>query len=50
MAAKIRNVLRAYYKPYAGYPGINFKLHRTTLYNSIFWFDDDMLVNTHARR
>ena len=48
MAAKIRNVLAAYYKPYAGYPGINIRLHRTTLYNSIYWFDDDMLVNTHA--
>jgi transcriptional regulator with XRE-family HTH domain len=48
MAAKIRNVLLAYYRPYANYPGINIKLHCTTLYNSIFWFDDDMLVNTHA--
>ncbi len=24
------------------------RLHATTLYNSIFRFDDDMLVNTHA--
>src|SRR5215475_6184367 len=24
------------------------ELHATTLYNSIFWFDDDMLVNTHV--
>jgi len=48
MAAKIRNVLLAYYRPYASYPGINIRLHSTTLYNSIFWFDDDMLVNTHA--
>jgi hypothetical protein len=48
MAAKIRNVLRVYFKPYAGYPGINIRLHRTTLYNSIYWFDDHMLVNTHA--
>jgi transcriptional regulator with XRE-family HTH domain len=47
-AAKIRNVLLAYYRPYASYPGINIKLHSTTLYNSIYWFDDDMLVNTHA--
>ena len=29
-------------------PGINIRLHCTTLYNSIYWFDDDMLVNTHA--
>jgi len=48
IAAKIRNVLLAYYRPYAGHPGINIKLHSTTLYNSIYWFDDDMLVNTHA--
>lgn len=48
IAAKIRNVLLAYYRPYASYPGINIKLHSTTLYNSIYWFDDDMLVNTHA--
>lgn len=48
MSAKIRNVLQAYYAPYAGYPGINIRLHATTLYNSIYWFDDDMLVNTHA--
>lgn len=48
MAAKIRNVLLACYRPYAAHPGINIKLHSTTLYNSIFWFDDDMLVNTHA--
>jgi transcriptional regulator with XRE-family HTH domain len=48
IAAKIRNVLLAYYAPYADYPGINIRLHATTLYNSIYWFDDDMLVNTHA--
>lgn len=48
MAAKIRNVLLAYYAPYARHPGISIRLHATTLYNSIYWFDDDMLVNTHA--
>jgi transcriptional regulator with XRE-family HTH domain len=48
IAAKIRNVLLAYYVPFASHPGITIKLHATTLYNSIFWFDDDMLVNTHA--
>jgi hypothetical protein len=32
----------------ANHPGIKIKLHSTTLYNSIYWFDDDMLVNTHA--
>ena len=34
--------------PSPAIPGINIKLHATTLYNSIYWFDDDMLVNTHA--
>jgi transcriptional regulator with XRE-family HTH domain len=48
IAAKIRNVLLAYYRAYASHPGINIRLHATTLYNSIYWFDDDMLVNTHA--
>ena len=48
IAAKIRNVLLAYYRPYASHPGIKIRLHCTTLYNSIYWFDDDMLVNTHA--
>ena len=48
IASKIRNVLITYYKPYAKHPGINIRLHSTTLYNSIFWFDDEMLVNTHA--
>jgi hypothetical protein len=48
IAAKIRNALLAYYRPYASHPGIRIRLHSTTLYNSIYWFDDDMLVNTHA--
>jgi hypothetical protein len=41
-------VLLAYYLPFANHPGISIRLHSTTLYNSIFWFDDDMLVNTHV--
>ena len=48
IAVKIRNVLLAYYRPHASHPGINIRLHSTTLYNSIYWFDDDMLVNTHT--
>ena len=31
IAAKIRNVLLAYYKPYADHPGIRIRLHSTTL-------------------
>jgi transcriptional regulator with XRE-family HTH domain len=37
----------AYYRPLFGEPGIEFRLHRTTLYNSIFIFDDQMLINQH---
>jgi len=32
----------------AGPPGIDVRLHGTTLYNSIFRFDDEMLVNLHT--
>lgn len=38
----------AYYRPLFDLPGIEFRLHRTTLYNSIFRFDDQMLINQHA--
>lgn len=38
----------AYYRPLLGLPGIEFRLHRTTLYNSIYRFDDQMLINQHA--
>jgi hypothetical protein len=29
-------------------PGVDLRLHRTTLYNSIYRFDGEMLVNTHV--
>lgn len=38
----------AYYRPLVGTPNIEFRLHRTTLYNSIFVYDDEMLINQHA--
>ncbi|WP_020525214.1 helix-turn-helix domain-containing protein [Catelliglobosispora koreensis] len=44
--ARVRMAL-AYYQPLVDWPGIEFHLHRTTLYNSIFVFDDQMLVNQH---
>jgi transcriptional regulator with XRE-family HTH domain len=44
--AKVRNSL-ALYRPLAGHPGIDIRLHATTLYTSIYRFDDDMLVNPH---
>jgi len=47
VAAKVRNAL-AFFKPLDGEEGIEVRCHCTTLYNSIFRFDDDMLVNTHV--
>jgi transcriptional regulator with XRE-family HTH domain len=44
---KIRNVL-VHYEPLFEVPGIQVRLHSTTLYNSIYRFDDQMLVNTHV--
>jgi hypothetical protein len=29
-------------------PGVELRFHATTLYNSIYRFDDDMLVNAHV--
>lgn len=37
----------AYYRPLLGVDGIEFRLHATSLYNSIFRYDDEMLVNQH---
>lgn len=47
IAAKIRNVL-AFFGPVLGEPGIEFRLHKTTLYNSVFRFDDQLIVNMHV--
>ncbi|WP_066942344.1 helix-turn-helix domain-containing protein [Microtetraspora fusca] len=47
MAAKIRNVL-VLYRPIRGLAGVEFRLHRTVLYNSIYRGDDQLLVNTHV--
>lgn len=46
MAAKIRNAL-VLYRPLLNLDGIEFRLHETVLYNSIYWADDQVLVNTH---
>jgi transcriptional regulator with XRE-family HTH domain len=46
MAGKIRNVL-VLYRPIADVPGIKVRLHATTLYNSLYRFDEEMFVNTH---
>jgi hypothetical protein len=37
-----------HYEPLRGCPGIEVCIHATTLYNSIYRFDDVMLVNTHV--
>ncbi len=38
-----------HYQPLIGVAGIDvIHLHRTTLYNSIYRADDDLLVNTHV--
>jgi transcriptional regulator with XRE-family HTH domain len=37
----------ALYRPIRNLDGIEFRFHRTVLYNSIFRGDDDLLVNTH---
>jgi transcriptional regulator with XRE-family HTH domain len=46
MGEKIRNVL-ANYAPLFRLPGVEFRLHGTTLYNSIYRADDELLVNGH---
>ncbi|MEV4267733.1 helix-turn-helix transcriptional regulator [Kribbella sp. NPDC049584] len=46
LAAKIRNA-QVLYRGLLEAPGIDFRLHRTVLYNSIFRADDRLFVNTH---
>lgn len=43
---KIRNTL-VHYRPCLDAPGVELRLHGTTLYNSFYRFDDEMLVNAH---
>lgn len=37
----------AYYRPLRNVEGVDFRVHGTSLYNSIFRYDDQMLVNQH---
>ncbi|MBC9717996.1 helix-turn-helix transcriptional regulator [Streptomyces sp. TRM66268-LWL] len=46
LAAKIRASL-TYYRDLIGTPGCEIRLHDTTLYNSLFRYDDHLLVNPH---
>jgi transcriptional regulator with XRE-family HTH domain len=47
MASKVHNVL-SFYEPLREVDGVKARFHSTTLYNSIYRFDEEMLVNTHA--
>ena len=44
--AKVRNAL-GLYRPLRAVEGVEFRFHRTVLYNSIYLADDQVLVNTH---
>jgi transcriptional regulator with XRE-family HTH domain len=41
-------MMRRYLRGVADVPGVEVRTHGTTLYNSIYRFDDQMLVNGHA--
>lgn len=47
ISVKIQNAL-ALVRPLDGHPGTEIRCHGTTLYNSIFRYDDEMIVNTHV--
>lgn len=47
LAMRIKYGLVAY-TPLVRTPGVEFRFHGTTLYNSIFRFDDEMIVNNHV--
>jgi hypothetical protein len=47
MAARVRLSL-VYLRDAIGAPGVELRFHGTTLYNSIYRFDEDMLVNAHV--
>jgi hypothetical protein len=47
LAARIRLVL-TYMREAIECPGVAVRLHDTTLYNSVYRYDDELLVNSHA--
>lgn len=47
MAAKVENAL-SFYRPHRD--ALDVRFHSTTLYNSLYRFDGDLLVNTHIHR
>ncbi|MFJ6085379.1 XRE family transcriptional regulator [Streptomyces sp. NPDC092369] len=48
MGGKIRNALLLYRPLLKSHPDVGFRLHDSTLYNSIYRSDDEMLVNPHV--
>jgi ADP-ribose pyrophosphatase YjhB (NUDIX family) len=47
LAARVRLGL-LYLRDAIGAPGVELRFHATTLYNSLYRFDDDLLVNAHV--
>lgn len=47
ISAKIDHAL-AFFRPLADMPGVTIRVHGTVLYNSIYRFDDEMIVNPHV--
>ncbi|MFD3467033.1 DUF5919 domain-containing protein [Streptomyces sp. NPDC058682] len=47
LAARAR-MTRRYLEPAMTTPGVEVRLHETILYNSLYRFDDDVLVNPHV--
>jgi hypothetical protein len=47
LAARCR-LTWSYFKPILGVPGVLARMHRATLYNSIFRFDNTLIANSHA--
>ncbi|MEY8040566.1 XRE family transcriptional regulator [Saccharopolyspora cebuensis] len=47
ISAKIDHAL-AFFKPLADTPGVEIRTHATVLYNSVYRFDDEMIVNPHV--
>ncbi|MGI8330372.1 hypothetical protein ACRYCC_10430 [Actinomadura scrupuli] len=47
VATKVRNAL-VLYRPLRAVEGVELRLHRTVLYNSIYQSDEQLFVNTHV--
>lgn len=47
VVSRVQNAL-SFYQPHIEHGCMGIRLHDTTLYNSIFRFDDEMFVNTHV--